>query len=42
MVSENALFLDDTVSLLWNPATDRLDTGAARGPILVVRKKASE
>jgi len=40
--AENALFLDDTVSLLWNPATDRLDTGAAIGPILVVRKKASE
>ena len=40
--AENALFLDDTVSLLWNPATDRLDTGAPIGPILVVRKKASE
>ena len=39
---KNALFLDDTVSLLWNPATDRLDTGAPIGPILVVKKKASE
>ena len=39
---KNALFLDDTVSLLWNPATDRLDTGKPIGPILVVKKKASE
>ena len=39
---KNALFLDDTVSLLWNPATERLDTGKPIGPILVVKKKASE
>lgn len=39
---KNALFLDDTVSLLWNPSTGRLDTGAPIGPIVVVRKKASE
>ncbi len=39
---KNALFLDDTVSLLWNPATERLDTGAPIGPIVVVTKKAQE
>ena len=39
---KNALFLDGNVSLLWNPATDRLDTGAPIGPIVAVRKKASE
>ncbi|WP_258319691.1 phosphodiester glycosidase family protein [Qipengyuania flava] len=38
---KNALFLDGNVSLLWNPATDRLDTGAPIGPIVVVKKKAS-
>ena len=39
---KNALFLDDTISLLWNPVTERLDTGAPIGPIVVVSKKASE
>jgi uncharacterized protein YigE (DUF2233 family) len=39
---KNALFLDGNVSLMWNPATDRLDTGAPIGPIVVVKKKASE
>ena len=39
---KNALFLDGNVSLLWNPATDRLDTGAPIGPIAVIKKKASE
>ena len=39
---KNALFLDGNVSLLWNPATERLDTGAPIGPIVVVKKKASE
>ncbi|MBX7481210.1 phosphodiester glycosidase family protein [Qipengyuania qiaonensis] len=39
---KNALYLDGNVSLLWNPATERLDTGAPIGPIVVVRKKASE
>ena len=38
----NALFLDGNVSQLWNPATDRLDTGAPIGPIVVVEKKDSE
>ncbi|MBT8427619.1 MAG: phosphodiester glycosidase family protein [Erythrobacter sp.] len=36
---KNALYLDGNVSALWNPATERLDTGAPIGPILVVRKK---
>lgn len=35
----NALYLDGNVSALWNPATERLDTGAPIGPILVVEKK---
>ncbi|WP_421991502.1 phosphodiester glycosidase family protein [Qipengyuania sp.] len=39
---KNALFLDGNVSLMWNPSTDRLDTGAPIGPIVVVKKKASE
>ena len=39
---KNALFLDGNVSVLWNPATERLDTGAPIGPIVVVKKKASE
>lgn len=36
---KNALYLDGNVSSLWNPATDRLDTGAPIGPIVVIRKK---
>lgn len=39
---KNALYLDGNVSLLWNPATGRLDTGAPIGPIVVVKRKASE
>lgn len=37
----DALYLDGNVSALWNPATGRLDTGAAIGPLIVVEKKAS-
>ena len=37
----NALYLDGNVSLLWNPATDRLDTGAPIGPIVAVSKKGN-
>ena len=33
---KNALYLDGSVSQLWNPATDRIDSGAPIGPILVV------
>lgn len=36
---KNALYLDGNVSALWNPATERLDTGAPIGPIIVVEKK---
>lgn len=36
---KNALYLDGNVSALWNPATDRLDTGAPIGPIVVVQRK---
>ncbi len=39
---KNALYLDGNVSLLWNPATDRLDTGAPIGPIVVVERKDSK
>ena len=35
----NALYLDGTVSSLWNPATSRLDTGAPIGPIVVVERR---
>lgn len=37
---KNALYLDDTVSALWNPSTDRLDSGAPIGPIIVIERKA--
>ena len=36
----NALFLDGNVSALWNPATDRLDSGAPLGPLIVVIKRS--
>lgn len=39
---KDALYLDGTVSQLWNPATDRLDTGEPIGPIVIVTKKDSE
>ncbi len=39
---KNALFLDGNVSQLWNPATERLDQGAPIGPIVVVKRKASQ
>lgn len=35
----NALFLDGNVSALWDPASDRLDSGAALGPLIVVEAK---
>ena len=38
---KNALYLDGTVSALWNPSTDRLDSGAPIGPIVVVERKDS-
>ena len=39
---KNALYLDGNVSLLWNPATDRLDTGVPIGPLVVVERKAAQ
>lgn len=32
----NALFLDGNVSAIWDPAAERLDSGAALGPLIVV------
>ena len=34
----NALFLDGSVSQLWDPARERMDQGAALGPMIVVEK----
>jgi len=35
----DALFLDGSVSALWDPATDRVDGGAPIGPMIVVEYK---
>ena len=35
----NALYLDGSVSALWDPATGRIDGGAPIGPLLVVTNK---
>ena len=35
----NALFLDGTVSSLWDPANNRMDAVSTLGPLLVVEKK---
>lgn len=37
---KNALFLDGTVSSLWDPASGRLDNGFPIGPLIVVEKRA--
>ncbi|MGN6499237.1 MAG: phosphodiester glycosidase family protein [Tsuneonella sp.] len=37
----NALYLDGSVSELWDPAADRMDARAPIGPILVVEEKKS-
>lgn len=39
---KNALYLDGSVSQLWNPATERLDSGAPIGPILVIERKVPD
>ncbi|MBL8657940.1 MAG: phosphodiester glycosidase family protein [Altererythrobacter sp.] len=39
---KNALYLDGSVSQLWNPATERIDAGAPIGPILVVERKVPD
>jgi uncharacterized protein YigE (DUF2233 family) len=36
----DALFLDGTVSQLWDPARGRMDQGAALGPLIVVENRA--
>jgi uncharacterized protein YigE (DUF2233 family) len=36
----NALFLDGSVSQLWDPARDRIDGGVPLGPLIVVEKLA--
>lgn len=33
---DNALFLDGTVSQMWDPVSGRLDTGAPIGPLIIV------
>ncbi len=35
----DALFLDGTVSSLWDPSTGRLDNGLPLGPLIVVEKR---
>ncbi|RIV90313.1 hypothetical protein D2V17_04600, partial [Aurantiacibacter xanthus] len=35
----NALFLDGTVSSLWDPVADRMDGRAPLGPLIVVKNK---
>jgi uncharacterized protein YigE (DUF2233 family) len=36
----NALFLDGSVSALWDPARNRMDAPAPLGPLIVVEKRA--
>ncbi|MEN7537110.1 phosphodiester glycosidase family protein [Aurantiacibacter flavus] len=36
----NALFLDGSVSSLWDPVADRMDQRAPLGPLIVVKNKA--
>lgn len=38
--ARNALFLDGSVSQLWDPANGRLDDGAALGPLIVAENRA--
>jgi uncharacterized protein YigE (DUF2233 family) len=42
LATPNALFLDGTVSSLWNPAAERMDGIAPLGPLIVVRARATE
>ncbi len=39
---DNALFLDGTVSSIWDPANGRLDDRAPIGPLIVVQNRAEE
>ena len=38
----NALFLDGTVSALWDPARSRVDSGAPLGPLIVAENKGKQ
>lgn len=38
----NALFLDGSVSQMWDPAKDRMDDGPEIGPMIVVRERNTE
>ncbi|WP_338245053.1 phosphodiester glycosidase family protein [Aurantiacibacter hainanensis] len=38
----NALFLDGTVSQMWDPAKGRVDTGAPIGPLIVVTDRKTD
>ena len=38
----NALFLDGSVSQIWDPAKPRLDTGASIGPIILVTDRETK
>lgn len=40
LATPNALFLDGSVSQLWDPATGRLSVGAQIGPLIVVENRA--
>lgn len=37
----NALYLDGSISALWDPASGRLDNGPPIGPLIVVTKRAT-
>ncbi len=37
----NALFLDGSVSQLWDPARGRMDVGAVLGPLIIVENRAT-
>lgn len=37
--ASNALFLDGTVSQLWDPAKGRMDSGPPLGPLVVVERR---
>ncbi|MEB3414847.1 phosphodiester glycosidase family protein [Alteriqipengyuania sp. WL0013] len=39
LATPNALYLDGSVSALWDPARERMDTGALLGPLVVVEKR---
>lgn len=39
--TRQALFLDGTVSQMWDPAKGRLDSGAPLGPLIVVENRAT-